>query len=101
MAKKTIPNYDSTLIGEYIRQIENPDSIGWNPMLRRWEEPKLKGYDKRNRGMGIDILNNDAAKKLTEGREGRYLSEAEELGLRNGHINYLLGAIDRHKSKIP
>ena len=101
MANKVIPNYDNTLVGEYIRQIENPDSIGWNSIRKIWEAPALSGYDKRNRGMGIDILNNEDAKTLTENRPGRYLTESEERQLRNKHIDYLYGAIDRHKDTIP
>ena len=86
MPKKKYNNYDNTLFGRYIRQIENPDSIGWNPITKRWNESTRKGDDKRNRGMGIDILNNKAAKKLTQGRPGKYLTESEENQLRNKHI---------------
>ena len=88
MAKKVVQDHDDELVGQYIRAIENPDSVGWNPAARRWEAPKLRGYDSRNRGMGVDVINNDAAKQLTDGRKGRYLTEAEERELRNGHIDY-------------
>ena len=101
MAKKQYKDYDSTLVGKYIRQIENPDSIGWNPLKHIWEAPALPGYDTRNRGMGIDILNNDAAKLLTEGRPGKYLTEQEERDLRNKHIDYVYGALGRQTARIP
>ena len=98
--KKKPNNWDRTLVGKYIRQIENPDSIGWNPNKKIWEAPSKPGYDKRNRGMGVDILNNAAAKVLTEGRPGRYLTEQEESDLRNQHIDYSLGVIGRQKGYI-
>ena len=100
MAKKH-NNYDDTLVGEYIRQIENPDSVGWDAVNRIWVAPIGEEYDPNNRGMGVDVEYNEAAKALTEGREGKYLTELEERNLRNQHIEYSLGVVDRHKKKIP
>ena len=55
MAKK-ISNYDNTIVGGYIRQIENPDSAGWNSNKHVWYASERKGDDPNNRGMGVDIL---------------------------------------------
>lgn len=101
MSKKRIKNYDNTLIGEYIRQIENPDSIGYNPIAQTWYAPNKKGYDKRNRGFGVDVENNEKAKVVVAGRADKQLSEWEERDLRNEHINYSEGAIQRHYDEFP
>lgn len=99
MAKKSYNNYDDTLFGQYIRQIENADSAGWNASDRIWRAPQRKGLDKRNRGMGVDVLNNLDTKTLTKNRPGQYLTEKEEHQLRNAHIQYLLNVINRRKEE--
>ena len=101
MPKKNVQNYDNTLIGSYIRQIENPDSIGWDVEKGVWTAPNLSGYDYRNRGMGVDILNNAEAKEIASSREGQYLTEQEERDLRNAHIDYSLGVLGRMNDTIP
>lgn len=97
MAKKIYNNYDDTLFGQYIRQLENADSAGWDASDRIWRVPQRKGLDKRNRGMGVDVINNLATKTLTKNRPGQYLTEKEEHRLRNEHIQYLLDVVDRRK----
>lgn len=63
MAKKTTPNYDNTLVGRYIRQIENPDSAGWKILPADKEHPlrvsnNVKGildhYINENRAFHLD-----------------------------------------------
>ena len=58
---------------DYIKAIENPNKVGWNGKV--WIAPNLKGYDSNQRGYGIDINTNKAAKKLTEGRSGKWLTD--------------------------
>ena len=99
MAKKKVHNYDDEVLGRYIRQLENPDSIGWDAITSTWVAPTLPGYDSRNRGMGVDVYNNEAAARISKDRPGKYLTEQEERDLRNGHILYSYGAIDRNASK--
>jgi hypothetical protein len=55
-------------ITDYIKSIENPDRIGWNGKV--WGAPTLKGYDVNQRGYGIDIRYNNAAKNLVKNRKG-------------------------------
>lgn len=98
--EKQIKNYDNTTIGRYIRAIENPDSIGFDKERKVWYNPRLdprggKGYDYRNRGMGVDVLNNNAAKAYTEGVPNRELTEEEERYFRNKHIQESLDAFQR------
>lgn len=80
-------NYDDTLYGQYIRDIENPDSIGF--LDGKWYAPTSSKFDKNNRGMGVDIVFNKAATNVAKGRKGKWLTEQEERDLRNQHIDYI------------
>lgn len=79
---------------DYIKAIENPDSIGWNG--RVWAAPTQKGYDKNQRGFGIDVNTNKEARALTEGRPGRWLTDREANTLMNNHINYITKAANKY-----
>lgn len=78
------PNYDNTEVGKLINYSENPDSIGFNNITRKWYAPKKKGFDKDNFGMGVDRYTggniNDKIKKDSKGRE--YITEEDERDLR-------------------
>lgn len=84
------------LLIDYLKAIENPDRIGWDSKTKRWIAPALKGYDKNQRGYGIDIVTNNAARKLTEGRPGRWLTDDEVNMLMNKHIDYITGVARKH-----
>ena len=78
------PNYDNTEVGKLINYSENPDSIGFDNITRKWYAPKKKGFDKDNFGMGVDRYTggniNDKIKKDSKGRE--YITEEDERDLR-------------------
>lgn len=93
-----IPIDDNSFTGQYIRSIENPDSVGYNQ--GRWYKPAYKGYDPNNRGFGVDIKYNRAASKAVQGREGKWLSEAEERQLRNDHLNYSKEKLDKWTPQV-
>lgn len=82
------PNYDNTEVGKLINYSENPDSIGFNRVNRRWYAPKKKGFDKDNFGMGVDKYTggniSDKIKKDSEGKE--YITEEDERELRHKRI---------------
>ena len=82
------PNYDNTEVGKLINYSENPDSIGFNRVTRRWYAPKKKGFDKDNFGMGIDKHTggniSNKIKKDSEGKE--YITEEDERELRYKRI---------------
>ena len=82
------PNYDNTEVGKLINYSENPDSIGFDRVNRRWYAPKKKGFDKDNFGMGIDKHTggniSDKIKKDSEGKE--YITEEDERELRHKRI---------------
>jgi len=69
---------------DYIKAIENPDRVGWNGKV--WTAPQYKGYDKNQRGYGIDIVKNDSAKRLTQNRPGQWLTEGEADRLMKEHL---------------
>lgn len=78
------PYYDTTEVGKLINHSENPDSIGFDKVTRRWYAPKGKGLDKDNFGMGVDRYTggniSDKIKKDSKGRE--YITEEDEIDLR-------------------
>lgn len=78
------PYYDTTEVGKLINYSENPDSIGFDKVTRRWYAPKGKGLDKDNFGMGVDRYTggniSDKIKKDSKGRE--YITEEDERDLR-------------------
>ena len=82
------------LVTNYIKAIENPNRVGWNGKV--WQAPNLKGYDVNQRGYGIDINTNQSAKKLTNGRPGRWITDAEATKLMNDHISYITNAANKH-----
>lgn len=75
---------DTTEVGKLINHSENPDSIEFDRINRRWYAPKGKGFDKDNFGMGVDRYTggniNDKIKKDSKGRE--YITEEDERDLR-------------------
>lgn len=80
-----MPVKDDSLVAQYIRAIENPDSVGFRDGI--WEvPPKGKGFDINGRGFGVDVIKNIQANALTNDRPGRWLSVKEERNLGNNHI---------------
>lgn len=78
---------DNTYVSQFIRAIENPDSLGFRD--GRWYQYPNKKFDKNNRGFGVDVKHNKAAKELTKNRKGKWLSEEEERNIRQEHIDYI------------
>lgn len=78
------PYYDTTEVGKLINHSENPDSIEFDRINRRWYAPKGKGFDKDNFGMGVDRYTggniSNKIKKDSKGRE--YITEEDERDLR-------------------
>ena len=83
-----IHNYDNTEVGKLINYSENPDSIGFDNVTRRWYAPKKKGFDKDNFGMGVDRYTggniSNKIKKDSKGEE--YITEEDERELRYKRI---------------
>lgn len=87
----------NVLLRQYIKEIENPDRHGF--IGGKWVQSPYKGDDPNNRGYGIDVLQNKAAAKLTQGRQGKWLTEDEERMLRNKHIKDVNDAVNNHYYK--
>lgn len=78
------PNYDNTEVGKLINYSENPDSIGFDNITRKWYAPKKKGFDKDNFGMGVDrYTGGNISVKIKKDSEGEeYITEEDERDLR-------------------
>lgn len=88
-----MPVKDDSLVAQYIRAIENPDSVGFRN--GRWEAPpKGKGYDTNSRGFGMDVNYNDATRALTAHRKGKWLTEEEERQFRQNHTDYIENVLE-------
>lgn len=81
-------NYDNTEVGKLINYSENPDSIGFNRVNRRWYAPKKRGFDKDNFGMGVDkYTGSNISNKIKKDSEGKeYITEEDERELRHKRI---------------
>lgn len=88
-----MPIKDDDLVAQYIRAIENPDSIGYKD--GKWYQPSNSKYDKNNQGFGIDVVHNKAARGIVSNRHGKWLTEEEERELRNKHIIESQKVLDR------
>lgn len=93
-----MPIKDDSLVSQYIRSIENPDSIGYRN--GRWYAPDNSIYDKNNRGFGMDVNYNTATVDLTKDRPGKYLTEEEERELRLQHIQESKRILDKWTPQI-
>lgn len=82
------PNYDNTEVGKLINYSENPDSIGFDNITRKWYAPKKKGFDKDNFGMGVDrYTGGNISVKIKKDSEGEeYITEEDERELRHKRI---------------
>ena len=89
-----MPIKDDSLVAQYIRAIENPDSVGFKNGIW-YAPPKGQGYDPNNRGFGMDINNNNDTKALTANRPGKWLTEEEERQLRLKHLEDNQKTLDR------
>lgn len=89
-----MPIKDDSLVAQYIRAIENPDSAGFKNGIW-YAPPKGQGYDPNNRGFGMDINNNNDTKALTANRPGKWLTEEEERQLRLKHLEDNQKTLDR------
>lgn len=89
-----MPIKDDSLVAQYIRAIENPDSAGFKNGIW-YAPPKGQGYDPNNRGFDMDINNNNDTKALTANRPGKWLTEEEERQLRLKHLEDNQKTLDR------
>lgn len=77
-------DYDKTLPGQLINYSENRDSVGYDKNSERWyAPPKGKKYDRKQRGMGVDVNTNPFVNKyLKVDKKGAYLTKDDEKKVR-------------------
>lgn len=86
---------EDDLVMQYIRVMENPDSIGLQNGI--WTSPTLRGYDKNQIGYGLDKNTNKELREFLEKNKRDYLTEEEEINLRHNYVNgYLTDIWDRN-----
>lgn len=82
-------DWDNTPEGRLINYSENRDSVGYDPNLKIWNAPMKPGYDKNNRGMGVDINTNPYVRKYLkyDSKGNSYLTEDDEHNIRYRSIS--------------
>ena len=91
-----MPVKDDSLVAQYIRALENPDSLGYRNGI--WTDAGV--FDSRNRGFGVDVENNIAAARLAKNRPGKWLTEEEERNIRLSHIGDNQTTLDKWTPKM-
>ncbi len=92
--KNKVKDYDNTLAGRLVREVEYKDSVGFidgrwlSPKYDYRYDPKKKNYDIFNFGMGIDRKNNEYVQNgelqfHTDNKGREYLTIEEERNARN------------------
>ena len=94
-----MPIKDDSLVAQYIRAIENPDSAGFKNGIW-YAPPKGQGYDSNSRGFGMDINYNNETKALTANRPGKWVTEEEERQLRLNHLKDNQKTLDKWTPQI-
>lgn len=94
-----MPVKDDSLVAQYIRAIENPDSAGYKNGIW-YAPPKGQGYDLNSRGFGMDINYNNETKALTVNRPGKWVIEEEERQLRLNHLKDNQKTLDKWTPQI-
>ena len=92
------------LFYDYIKQLENPNKVGWNEKLKRWEAPKGKGYDPNQRYYGLDVNTNQYVVKFFndlakqgKARIGKWLTDDEARMLQKKTMDeYFIPVFNRH-----
>lgn len=87
-------SYDDNLF-YYIWEIENPDSVGYDPKTDRWTKPTQKGYDRNQIGIGLDTVTNNEVRNFLQKNRRSYLTTPEVRNFMKSSINYFNGALDR------
>ena len=91
-----MPVKDDSLVAQYIRALENPDSLGYRNGI--WTDAGV--FDSRNRGFGVDVENNIAAARLAKNRPGKWITEEEERNIRLSHIGDNQTTLDKWTPKM-
>lgn len=90
----------NTLRFDYIKQLENPDAVGFDPNSQRWTTVNKKGYDPYQIGIGLDTRTNKHVADFLRRNKRNWLSDSEMRALQNTSFNYFEGVLDRHSKGL-
>lgn len=105
--KLTLPQRDAKTYKQirydYLKAIENPNSVGYNPDTDRWVTPKAKGYDPYQIGIGLDTRTNKAVRdflKKTGRTRNPWLTQQEMEQLQNQSLQYFEDILEKNTKGI-
>lgn len=89
---------------DYLKALENPDNVGYIPIIGIWVPPTDEAkYDTNQIGIGLDMkYNKDVSKFLQEtGRTNKpYLTNQEMRDLQNKSLKYYEGVLDKYTKNL-
>lgn len=89
---------------DYLKALENPDNVGYIPIIGIWVPPTDKAkYDTNQIGIGLDMkYNKDVSRFLQEtGRTNKpYLTDQEMKDLQNKSLEYYEDILDKYITDI-
>lgn len=105
--KLTLPQRDAKTYKQirydYLKAIENPNSVGYNPDTNRWTTPKLRGFDPNQIGIGLDVRTNNAVRnylKKTGRTKNPWLTQEEMEQLQNQSLQYFEDIFEKNTKGI-
>ena len=101
--KLTLPQRDAKTYKQirydYLKAIENPNSVGYNPNTNRWTTPKLRGFDPNQIGIGLDVKTNNVVRNYLR-KTGRtkdpWLTQEEMEQLQNQSLQYFEDVFEKN-----
>lgn len=100
---KTDKLVEDFLLKEYLRLLENPNNVGYDPEKDIWYSPqKGMGYDTNQIGYGLDKNTNEAVQKyLQKDTNGNtYITNEDMLKARDENIALLRDGLDKNYEYI-
>ena len=95
MGYKNLQGYEK-LRFEYIKELENPNMVGYDEKNDRWTSPTQKGYDKNGIGIGLDKYTNTYVKNYLQKHNKDWLTMKEMIDLQNISFNWAEGVLSRN-----
>lgn len=98
--KKHNQNYE-TLRFQYIKELENPNLVGYDEQNDRWTSPPAgKGYDPNGIGIGLDKYTNTYVRDYLRRHNKDWLSMDEMIQLQNKSFEWAEGVLNRNAKNL-
>ena len=101
--KLTFPQRDAKIYKQirydYLKAVENPNSVGYNPDTNMWTTPKLRGFDPNQIGIGLDVKNNNIVRnylKKTGRTKNPQLTQKEMEQLQDQSLQYFEDVFEKN-----